>query len=131
AQPMLARSQAVPAQRTVNDLVRPRDNFRNGSDRASIEQKTTGAAPPRAGDPSSAPLPFLTPPITRPPVSLLGVPFDHVNAPDCLRWIDNAIASGRPHYVVTANVDFLVQARFDVELRRILLDAHLVLCDGA
>jgi exopolysaccharide biosynthesis WecB/TagA/CpsF family protein len=27
-------------------------------------------------------------------------------------------------------VDFLVQARRDAELRRVLLDAHLVLCDG-
>jgi N-acetylglucosaminyldiphosphoundecaprenol N-acetyl-beta-D-mannosaminyltransferase len=40
------------------------------------------------------------------------------------------IASRRPHYVATANVDFLVQARGDVELRRILLEADLVLCDG-
>jgi N-acetylglucosaminyldiphosphoundecaprenol N-acetyl-beta-D-mannosaminyltransferase len=79
---------------------------------------------------SPSPLSFLSPPITRPPIAMLGVPFDHVTAADCLAWIDNAIASRRPHYVVTANVDFLVQARFDVELRRILLDAHLVLCDG-
>ena len=35
-----------------------------------------------------------------------------------------------PHYLATANVDFLVQAMEDVELRRILMDAHLVLCDG-
>jgi N-acetylglucosaminyldiphosphoundecaprenol N-acetyl-beta-D-mannosaminyltransferase len=33
--------------------------------------------------------------------------------------------------VVTANVDFLVQARRDDELRRIFVDAALVLCDGA
>jgi len=40
------------------------------------------------------------------------------------------IASREPHYVVTANVDFLVQALTDAELRRILVEAHLVLCDG-
>jgi N-acetylglucosaminyldiphosphoundecaprenol N-acetyl-beta-D-mannosaminyltransferase len=40
------------------------------------------------------------------------------------------IASRRPQYVVTANVDFLVQARRDEELRRILVDADMVLCDG-
>jgi N-acetylglucosaminyldiphosphoundecaprenol N-acetyl-beta-D-mannosaminyltransferase len=40
------------------------------------------------------------------------------------------VASGQPHYLATANVDFLVQAMHDVELRRILFDAHLVLCDG-
>src|SRR3954469_5135223 len=44
--------------------------------------------------------------------------------------IETMIASGRPHYVVTANVDFLVQAHRDVELRRILLEADVVLCDG-
>src|SRR5208337_2810750 len=43
---------------------------------------------------------------------------------------DAMIASGQPHYVVTANVDFLAQAWGDVELRRLLFEAHLVLCDG-
>jgi N-acetylglucosaminyldiphosphoundecaprenol N-acetyl-beta-D-mannosaminyltransferase len=125
---MIARSQAVPARRTLDRLVSSPANVRNGSleagSSASARPSRTGAAQ------SSSAVSFLTPPITRPPVSLLGVPFDHVTAPDCLQWFDNAIASRRPHYVVTANVDFLVQARFDVELRRILLDAHLVLCDG-
>ncbi len=41
------------------------------------------------------------------------------------------IESEAPHYVVTANVDFLVQAQRDADLRRILVDADLVLCDGA
>ena len=40
------------------------------------------------------------------------------------------IHSRRPQYVVTANADFLAQARRDSELRRILLNAPLVLCDG-
>jgi N-acetylglucosaminyldiphosphoundecaprenol N-acetyl-beta-D-mannosaminyltransferase len=44
--------------------------------------------------------------------------------------IERMVASGRPHYLVTPNVDFLVQASQDVELRRILMEAHLVLCDG-
>jgi N-acetylglucosaminyldiphosphoundecaprenol N-acetyl-beta-D-mannosaminyltransferase len=41
------------------------------------------------------------------------------------------IRSRRPHQIVTANVDFLMQANRDIELRRIFLDADLVLCDGA
>ncbi len=65
-----------------------------------------------------------------PPIALLGVPLDHVTAAQAIERIEQMVASRRPHYVVTANVDFLVQARKDVELRRILLDAHLVLCDG-
>jgi len=40
------------------------------------------------------------------------------------------VASREPHYVVTPNVDFLVQAITDADLRRILVEAHLVVCDG-
>jgi N-acetylglucosaminyldiphosphoundecaprenol N-acetyl-beta-D-mannosaminyltransferase len=64
------------------------------------------------------------------PIAILGVPFDNVSTAETLRIIDDMVASRRPHYLVTANVDFLVQAAHDVELRRILFDAHLVLCDG-
>src|SRR5437879_1981103 len=64
------------------------------------------------------------------PIAILGVPFDHVTINDAIARIDAMVAARRPHYVVTANVDFLVQARRDVELRRILLEAHLALCDG-
>src|SRR6185295_17754007 len=46
-----------------------------------------------------------------------------------IQQIEDMIASRQPHYVVTANVDFLVQAHRDVELRRILLEADLVLCN--
>lgn len=64
------------------------------------------------------------------PVAILGVPFDHVTIQGAIERIDAMIATRQPHYVVTANVDFLVQANRDVELRRILLEADLVLCDG-
>ncbi len=64
------------------------------------------------------------------PVAIFGVPFDPVSIDGALARIDAMIASRQPHYVVTANVDFLVQAHRDVELRRILLESDLVLCDG-
>src|SRR5512132_3872964 len=64
------------------------------------------------------------------PIPILGVPFDNVTARETLALLEEMVASRRPHYVVTANVDFLVQAHRDVELRRILLEADLVLCDG-
>ena len=64
------------------------------------------------------------------PIAILGVPFDNITTQDALRLIDGMILSRRPHYLATANVDFLVQALHDIELRRILFDAHLVLCDG-
>jgi N-acetylglucosaminyldiphosphoundecaprenol N-acetyl-beta-D-mannosaminyltransferase len=67
---------------------------------------------------------------TRPSIAILGVPFDNVTTAEALERIEEMIVSRKPRYVATANVDFLVQAREDVELRRILFDADLVLCDG-
>ena len=67
---------------------------------------------------------------TRPPVAILGVLFHPLTLPESVAEVERMIESGQPHYIVTANVDFLVQARKDLELRRILLDADLLLCDG-
>jgi len=67
---------------------------------------------------------------SRPPIAILGVPFDNVTSAEAVAAIEQMVASRRPHYLVTANVDFLVQAQSDAELRRILTEAHLVLCDG-
>ncbi len=64
------------------------------------------------------------------PIAIMGVPFDNVTRSQTLKIIHRMIESRSSHYVATANVDFLVQAQTDVELRRILFDAHLVLCDG-
>jgi N-acetylglucosaminyldiphosphoundecaprenol N-acetyl-beta-D-mannosaminyltransferase len=66
----------------------------------------------------------------RAPIAILGVPFDNVTTADTLRLINQMVVSRQPHYLVTANVDFVVQARSDLELRRILFDAHLVVADG-
>lgn len=65
-----------------------------------------------------------------PPIAMLGVPFDNVTTEQAVEIIEDMVASRRPHYLATANVDFTVQALRDPELRRILLDAHLVVCDG-
>lgn len=84
-------------------------------------------------DPLAACLPAVAPvraPATALPVSVLGVAFDAVTQEQAVERIAAMVASRRPHYAVTANVDFLVQAQRDVELHRILLDADLVLCDG-
>jgi len=66
----------------------------------------------------------------RQPIALLGVAFDNLTLRETVARIEEMIASKLPHYVVTANVDFLAQARRDLELQRILLNAPLVLCDG-
>src|SRR5262245_23140220 len=65
-----------------------------------------------------------------PPIAVLGIPFDQVTLRNAVDRIQIMIASRMPHYVVTPNVDFLVQAITDSDLRRILVEAHLVLCDG-
>lgn len=64
------------------------------------------------------------------PVSILGIPFDNLTLSEAVQAIHWMIQSRRPHYVVTANIDFLVQSLSDIELRRVLWDANLVLCDG-
>ena len=69
-------------------------------------------------------------PEQRKQVRIMNVPFDVVTMPQTLDRIGDMIASKSPHYLATANVDFLVQSRTDAELRRILNEAHLVVCDG-
>jgi len=74
----------------------------------------------------SAPAPLSIPKT----VVLLGVPFHDVTMEETLQHIDEMVAEGRTRYLATANLDFAAQASKDVELQRILLEAHLVLCDG-
>jgi N-acetylglucosaminyldiphosphoundecaprenol N-acetyl-beta-D-mannosaminyltransferase len=76
----------------------------------------------------TSPVPGETP--ARWPVSILGVPLDPVTADEALARIAAMVESRRPHYIVTPNVDFLVQARTNPALHRILCEADLVLCDG-
>ncbi len=65
----------------------------------------------------------------RAPIAILGVPFDNVNLAEILALAGQMIASGQPHYATTVGVDFLAAALQDVELRRILFDAHLVVAE--
>jgi N-acetylglucosaminyldiphosphoundecaprenol N-acetyl-beta-D-mannosaminyltransferase len=64
------------------------------------------------------------------PIAILGVPIDAVTMDEALQRIRAMVESRQPHYVVTPNVDFLVQAREDEQLHSILVNADLVLCDG-
>jgi len=69
--------------------------------------------------------------LPNPPIAILGVPFDNLTTEESLALTARMVESRRPHHLVTADVDFLIQSQRDVELRRILFEAHLVLCDGA
>lgn len=77
--------------------------------------------------PATSPAPLSQP---RSCIAILGVPFDCVTKNDAVSIIERMIDSRQPHYLVAANVDFVVKALEDDELRRILFEAHLVLCDG-
>jgi exopolysaccharide biosynthesis WecB/TagA/CpsF family protein/anti-anti-sigma factor len=63
-------------------------------------------------------------------VVILGVLFDDITLDETLDEIGRMIARRQPAWLATANLDFAAQAHRDVELQRILLDAHRVLCDG-
>src|SRR6266581_1477931 len=93
-----------------------------------LRQSFVGRLPDAPAGPFTSPAEIS--PVKPAPIAIMGIPFDNINTAQALQAIDEMVASGRPHYLVTANVDFLVQAHEDVELRRILFDAHLVLCDG-
>lgn len=67
---------------------------------------------------------------TDPAIVLLGIAFDNVTTRQAVDRIEQMVTSRQPHYLATANVDFVVQALRDIELHRILSNAHMVLCDG-
>lgn len=63
-------------------------------------------------------------------IELLQIPFDRVTMKGALSRIDEMVTARSPSFIATANVDFLVQARSDGELRSVLHRADLVVCDG-
>jgi N-acetylglucosaminyldiphosphoundecaprenol N-acetyl-beta-D-mannosaminyltransferase len=65
-----------------------------------------------------------------PPIVMMGVPLDQLNTAQALEIASEMIASRTPHLLATANVDFLAQVQQDEMLRRILVDADLIVCDG-
>lgn len=64
------------------------------------------------------------------PIAILGVSFDPMTLTTAVDRITEMVGARTPHFVVTPNVDFLVQAQHDAELHQILVQADLVLCDG-
>ncbi|QBG48874.1 WecB/TagA/CpsF family glycosyltransferase [Verrucomicrobia bacterium S94] len=64
------------------------------------------------------------------PLVIFGVPFHNVTFEEAIDWIVERVRSGQPANIATANLDFVTRAWDDPELRRILIDADLVLADG-
>jgi N-acetylglucosaminyldiphosphoundecaprenol N-acetyl-beta-D-mannosaminyltransferase len=63
-------------------------------------------------------------------ITVLGIPISVVDMKQTLEAIERMVSEKTPRYIVTANVDFVVQSQEDQELQRILCDADLVVCDG-
>lgn len=63
-------------------------------------------------------------------ITILGVPVHSLTYDEALARIEEMIASGRPHQIVTVNPEFLVVARSHAEFRQALLNADLALADG-
>ena len=83
-----------------------------------------------AGAPAVLPVGPPAAPARELPIAILGVAFDPMTLATAVDRIARMIDARRPHFVVTPNVDFLVQAQHDAELHQILASADLVLCDG-
>ncbi|MGB7329434.1 MAG: WecB/TagA/CpsF family glycosyltransferase [Rubripirellula sp.] len=59
-----------------------------------------------------------------------GVPFDHVTLEQSIDSIDDMIASGKPGYVITANLNYAMLNRRNPDMHPITQDADLILADG-
>lgn len=72
--------------------------------------------------------------ITRPPALLFGVPIADLTMDETLdlidRFVAHARAAGTTHQIATVNVDFLVNAIEDPEVKSILVRSDLCLADG-
>jgi N-acetylglucosaminyldiphosphoundecaprenol N-acetyl-beta-D-mannosaminyltransferase len=63
-------------------------------------------------------------------ITLMGCQVDNLSMEDTLVRVEEFIRSGRPHQHVVVNVDKLVKASRDPELRRIINDCALINADG-
>lgn len=63
-------------------------------------------------------------------IELMGCQIDNLTMEETLQTVEGFIASGAPHQHVVVNVDKLVKAQRDPELRRIINECALINVDG-
>ncbi|MDO8439389.1 MAG: WecB/TagA/CpsF family glycosyltransferase [Telluria sp.] len=63
-------------------------------------------------------------------ITMMGCQMDNLTMDETVQRIEGFIASGRPHQHVVVNVDKLVKASRDAELRRIINECALINVDG-
>lgn len=61
---------------------------------------------------------------------VLGVPFDNLTMDEAVQRVEEFVLSASPHYVATANVNFVVRAHEDPEFMEVVRMADLITCDG-
>jgi N-acetylglucosaminyldiphosphoundecaprenol N-acetyl-beta-D-mannosaminyltransferase len=63
-------------------------------------------------------------------IEMMGCFIDNLSMEETLKEVEGFIATGQPHQHVVVNVDKLVKARHDSELRRIINECALINADG-
>ena len=63
-------------------------------------------------------------------VRILGANIDRVTTDEALSTIRDFVISGRPHQVVTVNLDFIRLAEENHDFRRVINHSHLAVADG-
>ena len=63
-------------------------------------------------------------------VNLFGLSFNNFNFEDLEEYIDNTITKAESKYIVTCNVDHLVQLKHDIEFVRVYEAADVIIADG-
>ncbi|UNK18090.1 WecB/TagA/CpsF family glycosyltransferase [Paenibacillus sp. N3/727] len=68
---------------------------------------------------------------TIPSVSIFGIPFSKLNMNDTVKYLTEAVISGRPHQVITANPIMVMAALDDPEYKKMMQNADLIVPDGS
>ncbi len=63
-------------------------------------------------------------------VQLFDIPFDNFDFDDLLQFIDNAVLTQKPSYILTCNVDHLIKLESDPLFRTVYVNADVVVADG-
>lgn len=63
-------------------------------------------------------------------IEILGARVDDATYGDLLEWVDAFVASGKPHQVITVNVEMLVAARDQPQFARVLAAGDLNVADS-
>ena len=63
-------------------------------------------------------------------VVMFDIGFDNFDFKDLMSYIDTAVSSREPSYMVTCNVDHLVKLKGDIHFRQVYKEAGVTLADG-